>query len=320
MFSNRVIGSQLTLHKLNVFCVVADLGSISRAADKLGIAQPAVTSHMKSIQEKLGVDLLTKQGRNIVLTDNGKLAYKWARDLIVRTREFERELSEGPTALRGRVVVGASLTVGGYTLPHVFASFRRENPGISVQVQVDTAVDCVAALKAGVSDVAVTGLDPGQNVDGLEVSKLWDEELVLVAAQGSTLVGDTAGIDEIANLPFVTNELGSSKNGVIESVLRPFGIVHRSVALEIGHPEGIKSAVLADCGLAFLFASSIQKELQGGSLRRVRTPNLDLSIPMYLLKRREKNLSPVQDKVRSFLEAKLKHNDLNAATAAGARL
>lgn len=301
----RLLGSQLTLHKLQVLYAVAETGSISRAAEALGIAQPAVTAHMRAIQEKLGVRLVVKRGRNIEITEEGRVAYRWARDIVLRTRELERELQEGPKALRGRVVIAASLTVGGYVLPETLAELRKNSPGIEIRLKVTPPIECLAALKAGECDLVVAHLDPGQNVDGLEIVRLWEEKLLLVSARHSSLVGARVEISGVADLPFVIAERGTPRHGVEEVALRPFGIVRQRIAIEIGHPEGIKQAVAADCGVAFIFAASIRKNLEQRTLRVVETPGLDISVPIYLIKRQDRVLSPAQEKVRAFLQREL---------------
>ncbi|MCA9288067.1 MAG: LysR family transcriptional regulator [Phycisphaerales bacterium] len=83
----RLLGSELTLHKLEVLHTVAQLESVSRAAERLGIAQPVVTSHIRSIERKLGVKLTQRRGRNIAFTDEGMRVLTWADEIVTRTRD-----------------------------------------------------------------------------------------------------------------------------------------------------------------------------------------------------------------------------------------
>src|SRR6516225_3460049 len=99
--SVRLIGAELTLHKLEVFCTVARMESVTRAADVLRVAQPVISAHIRSLEEKLGVKLVTKQGRRIRISDEGARVLAWAEDIISRTHELERELADSRLGKNG---------------------------------------------------------------------------------------------------------------------------------------------------------------------------------------------------------------------------
>lgn len=297
----RLAGSQITLHKLEVFCAVAELSSISRAAERLGIAQPVVTVHVRLLQDKLGVRLLARRGRNIALTDEGHRAYRWAKDVVVRTKELEREFVDGPRAPGGHVSIASSLTVGSYVLPIHLSRYRKANPLTLLSLKVTTPRECVEAVMEGECDIGVTLLAPNQHTDGLDVALLCNERMVLVAAPASEHVGTAAANAEISLLPFVAAERGAPRRDIEESALRPLGIVRNRIELEISHAEGMKEAVIDDAGVAFLFEASVRRELMHGELRLVATPDLDIFATVYLVTRRGKVLSPVQRRVRDHL-------------------
>jgi DNA-binding transcriptional LysR family regulator len=303
----RLLGSQLTLHKLEVFCAVAELMSISRAAHRIGIAQPVVTAHIRALQDKLGVRLTIRQGRNIVLTEEGKRAYQWAKDVVMRTRELEREFQAGPQTIHGAIAIAASLTVGSYVLPGLLAEFRRLNPRSEISLSVTTPRECVEAVREGECDFGVTILDSGQNADGLEISRLWEEKMVLVAAPNSALVDASVAASAIAVLPFVAAQGGTPRRDIEDNALRLHGIVRHRIELEIGHAEGMKEAVINDAGVAFLFESSVRRDVRHGALRLVATPGLEITAPVYCIARRGKSLSAAQQEMFDFVTQSLRH-------------
>jgi DNA-binding transcriptional LysR family regulator len=302
----RLLGSQLTLHKLEVFCTVVELQSISRAAHRIGIAQPVVTAHIRALQDKLGVRLTIRRGRNIALTEEGKRAYRWAKDVVVRTRELEREFFGAPQTVHGAIAIAASLTVGSYVLPGPLAEFRRLNPHAEISISVTTPRECVEAVRDGECDFGVTILDSRQNADGLEISRLWEERMVLVAAPHSTHVGAVVATSDIAALPFVAAQRGSPRRDIEDNALRLHGIVRHRIELEIGHAEGMKEAVFGDAGVAFLFESSVRRDVQHDALRLVATPDLEITAPVYLIARRGKSLSAAQQKMFDFVNGALR--------------
>jgi DNA-binding transcriptional LysR family regulator len=93
--------SHLSLHKIAVFCAVADHGSVTRAAEQLAIAQPVVTAHVRALSDKLGVALTRRRGRRIELTEEGRRVHAWGADLLRRARDLEQALAETREGRRG---------------------------------------------------------------------------------------------------------------------------------------------------------------------------------------------------------------------------
>src|SRR5580698_19292 len=103
----RAFDPYFTLQKLEVFCLFVDLQSVTRASERLCVAQPVVTAHLRGLETKLGVTLVKRVGRNIGLTEAGERVYKWANDVVMRTREMERELSGMEDGVAGSAVLAA---------------------------------------------------------------------------------------------------------------------------------------------------------------------------------------------------------------------
>lgn len=300
---HRVFASQATLHKLEIFCLVCQLQSVTRVAERIGLAQPVVTAHLRFLEEKLGVKLFGRRGRRIALTPDGERVLTWATEVMTRTRELERELAAPTDGDAGSAVVAASMTVASYVLPRLFARFRVENPQGAVTVQISNPQLVTAALRDGSADFGVCILDPRHDVDGLNVARLWEEQLVLVAAPDSDLIGGAARPAEISRLPFVCSPRNQVRRELEEDALRAYGIVRERVVLEFGHPEAMKQAVRAHAGVAFLIETSVRDELARGLLRRVATPELDLPVPVFLVHRRGKGFSGFQERLLAFVRS-----------------
>src|SRR4051812_6364004 len=99
------LDTRISLHKLEVFITVVELGSVSRAAERLYVAQPVVSAHIKSLEERVGAKLLQRRDNRMVLTEAGEVAYSWARDLLTRSREMQREVEGLIDGSRGTVTV-----------------------------------------------------------------------------------------------------------------------------------------------------------------------------------------------------------------------
>jgi DNA-binding transcriptional ArsR family regulator len=114
---HRVFASQATLHKLEVFCMVCELESVTRVADRMRVAPPVVTAHLRFLEKKPGVRLFERSGRRLMLTVAGRRVNKWASDVITRSRELERELDLAIDGELASAVVAASMTVASYVFP-----------------------------------------------------------------------------------------------------------------------------------------------------------------------------------------------------------
>lgn len=297
----RSMISQLSLHKLEVFCMVAELESISRAAERLGLAQPVVSAHVKAMSQKLGTALTRRNGRRIMLTDDGRRVLKWAQGVTVRTLELERELVESKSGLRGTASVGASMTIGSFILPRMISDFRGCHPSAEISVRVSTPASVMDAVQSGACDFAFTILDPRRDLAGLQIEPVRDERLVLITSSSSTDVAKSIPPKDLSKLWFVTAQTGTSRRELEETALRNFGVSRRRIAMEFGHAEAIKQAVRAGAGVAFLFESSVRDELNSGILREVDTPGMELTVPAYLVLREGKRLNQYQNRLMNEL-------------------
>jgi DNA-binding transcriptional LysR family regulator len=293
---------RMTFQKLEIFCVVAELGSVTRAASQLFISQPVVTSHIRDLEQRLGTTLIQRDGRGIALTESGQRVLKWAQGVMTRTSELERELSGTDGIGPGKALVAASMSAGSYLLPPLLCDFYEQHTGGVVQVIISTPQLALASARAGSCDFAVVMLLPDQNLSGLAVQPLWNESLILASAPDSKWVGVRADRELLTRIPFVSTYSAVMRQ-LEEGQLRANGIASRSIVIELGHPEAQKEAVRRDLGVGFFLESSVQSALKHGELRRVETPGLALRIPLYLVLREDKELSPYQSALKVFIAA-----------------
>jgi DNA-binding transcriptional LysR family regulator len=310
----------MTFQKLEVFCLTAQLGSVTRAAERLGMAQPVVTAHVRSLETKLGVRLIKRVGRNIALTEAGERVFRWGDEMLTRSRELERELAGLTEGSSGNAVVAASMTAGSYFLPDLLIRFRKTHPSSIVTVQISNPQTAMEAVLAGVCDFAVLLLDPRRFTEEFVIEPLWDEPLLLIADGDSKLVGKHATVDDLMLLPFISTPKNLIRRAFEDDQLRAHGVLRQNVILELGHPEPMKRAVKADLGVSFLLETCVEEELDSGALRIVDTGDIRLSIPLYLAYRKRKDFSPLQRALMQFIrDARPAHPPKRVATVKKAR-
>jgi DNA-binding transcriptional LysR family regulator len=298
-------GSRVSLHKLEVFATVVRHGSITRAAEELFVAQPVVSAHVRSLEERLGVRLFDRQGRTLQLTEGGHIVHEWASEILTRTRELAREIDGLADGTRGSVVVSASMTAGSYLLPPVIIDFKRANPDADISLNITEPEGALAAAEAGECDFAVVMLDEGESRRPLSYRHLRDEDLVLTAARDGDPSASEVSCADLAYLSFVCSPVDRRRRGMIDRMLARHGVMKRHVVLSLGHASAIKKGVKEGLGVAMMFRASIEDELASGELREIAVTDAVLSTPLLLVQRRDKRLSPLQSRLAEAIVERL---------------
>lgn len=292
--------NRISLHKLVVFETVISVGSVSRAADRLFVAQPVVTMHIRTLEEKLGVQLFARAKRPMELTEGGHAVHRWATEVLRRSRELSRELGGLAEGSEGSIVLSTSMALGCYDLPPLLARFRREQPGVNLEVDIQESTQALAAVHSGETDFAVVAVETTPAVDGFATEQLGSCEMVLITDPDCELPSVIA-VDELATLPFVE---GPSRQRLDRQLAR-HGIRERNVAMELRHPEAVKAVVAGGLGVALLPRSAVRSELKRGELRELEIDGLRLGLPVYLAQRSDKELSQAQrdliDEIRAYV-------------------
>lgn len=291
---------RISLQKLEVLCLVVELGGISRAAEHLIVAQPVVTSHIQSLQKRLGVKLLYRDGHRMRLTDEGERVYEWAAETLSRTRELMRELDGLAEGQRGTVAVAASMTLGSYLLPGVLTEFRQRRPAAAITLSVSDPEHAVNAVEMGQCDFAVVVADAPPTNAGLRTEVIGREEIVLVAAHDYKPAVTSLPVAALEDAPLVSSPAGLVRRSVIDAQIAACGVRPRNTVMELGHPEAMKRATLDGLGMCLMFRSSVARELADGTLREILLEDAELSVPLLTVMRADKRLSPIQ---RELLEA-----------------
>jgi LysR family transcriptional regulator, low CO2-responsive transcriptional regulator len=299
-FDNRI-----SLQKLEVFCLVVELGGIGRAADHLGVSQPVVTAHMRTLQERVGTKLIYRDGQRLHLTETGEAVHEWAKDVLTRGREVARQVQGLADGATGTAVVIASMSVGSYMLPEAVSAFARERPRASITLLVSDSEDAKAALEHGGADFAVLTGDPEMSSATLVAEPVCDHELILVASPGDTDVGDAVAIEDLSRLRYVCSPGTRPRRRLVDAALETIGVRERRIAIQLGHPEALKRATASGIGVCFVLRSSVGSELEHGTLREVAIEGARLTVPIVIVQRADKRFSPLHDVLRATIRETL---------------
>jgi DNA-binding transcriptional LysR family regulator len=296
---------RFTLHKLSVFCKVVEAGGVGRAAEQLYVAQPVVTAHVQSLEQRLGAKLFERDGRQTRLTPAGEAVYQWARETLTRARDLERELSGLSDGTAGSAVIAASMSLGSYLLPPILSEFHRDRPHASVSLTVLDPEHALEATATGAADFAVIVTDELPPPGRFDAALLGREELVVVLAPDYPLAGARVSVERARTLPFVSSPRDHLRRAIVDAELRRAGLDEIDVVIELGHPEAMKRAVRDGLGAAVLFRSAVREELETGLLRKITIAGTQLSVPIQLVRRKGKRMSLLQAQLVEFVRERV---------------
>lgn len=242
----------MELRQVRYFAAVARHRHFTRAAEDLGLAQPALSQQVRNLERELGVELLDRSGRRVRLTDAGAAFLVWAERILADVAAAESEMAEFAGLRRGRVVVGATPVhaVGRVDLPGLLAAFHARHPGIEVALREATTDDLVGDLALGRIDVAIGALIGGAIPDGIAAHPLYAEDLVVMAAPKHPLAGRTsASVADLAADLLVLSTPGSPTRRAVSEAAGAAGVPLR-IAFEASEPALVRSIAARGLALA----------------------------------------------------------------------
>lgn len=281
----------LDLHKLRVFAAVAEHEHYSRAAAALGISQPALSVHVRDLERYWGVTLFEREGRNVRLTDTGRLVQNYARRILALAVELDQEIDDLRGLHSGQLSLGASTTIGAYLLPATLGIFQKRYPGIGVAVDIANTARIVDRIFHGELHLGLIG-EP-LHIPGLIFESYREDELVLIVSQSHPWANQIITIEKLAAMPLVMRETGSATHAVAETALAAAG-VRPSIALELGSTEAVKGAIVAGLGASFISTCAVERELTTNIFSRVTVAGLTIKRQFQVVRRRDRTLTAAE--------------------------
>jgi DNA-binding transcriptional LysR family regulator len=262
--------------QLAAFCAVVERKSFSQAAERLGVTQPAVSLQIRSLEQRLGRQLLDRSGRRVEPTEAGLRLYASAQRLLQLEEQLLEELeSDDEGSVSGTLELGASTGPGGSVVPVLLCEFQERNPDARVRLTVSDTQTVVAQVADRELELGVVGA--GRRHRGVTFEPFFGDEVVLACPPGHAFAGKTITLEQLRNEPLIVMQEGAGVRQVLEDELRKAGTRLRDldVRLELGLQESVRSAVLAGHGVTFISRLAIESDLAAGALATARVRDLD---------------------------------------------
>ncbi|UCR83913.1 LysR substrate-binding domain-containing protein [Pseudomonas chlororaphis] len=235
----------MNLFQLRAFDAVAREGSFTRAAARLFISQPAVTGHIKALEEHYQITLLRRTARRVELTEEGTKLAAITRAMFGLAEEAQAMLEANRQLLTGRLEVAAD---GPHMVMPMLASLRERYPGITVNLRLGNAQETLAALLSEHADVAV--LTEVEARKGLHLQSLGESRICALVPQGHPWLAEPEGVrlERLDQVIMVLREPGSITRRTFDTACAQAGI-NPKVLLELDSREAVTEAVAAQLGV-----------------------------------------------------------------------
>lgn len=261
----------MELYSLKVFLTVASERSFSRAAEKLLRTQPAVSLALQRLEQELGERLIDRSGKDLILTDAGRVTLDYARRFESLRLEMANSLEELKDNSAGRLIIGANESTTLYLLHHI-ERYRELYPKVKVQVRRSFSRKIPNELIDGNLELGVISYDPGD--ERLRSRVIYTDALTFVCSPRHRLADrKTVSITELGSEKFVAHNVVSPYR---EVVLREFQShkVHLTMDVEMPTIESIRWFVQQNLGVAFLPRMCVEQDIAKKILHEVRVKEM----------------------------------------------
>ena len=271
-----------------VFFEVANLLSFTKASQVLNLSQPAISKHIKALEEQYKTSLFERSGGGIKLTEQGRILrthVRLAKEVQIRL-EYELSTHLDEYNAKGELRLGASTTVTLYIIPEILSAFRRRYPNVHITLLNRNSENVLTALGQNEIDL---GIIEGQTkTTSISYRYFLTDEVIAVCSPKSELwARETIRLQELRNYPVALRERGSGTLASVKSALeeRNFKLSDLNNNISLGGTEALKNFLLVDDCLGFLPLRSVQKELDSGTLKRVFVEGLTIHRQFYFIQR-----------------------------------
>jgi DNA-binding transcriptional LysR family regulator len=287
-----------TLKQLQTFIEVAREKSVSRAAERLFVTQPAVSMQIKQLEEVFGLALIEPIGRNIRLTNAGQDFQAHAIAALAQLKDLESTMAEHVGMKKGRIDL-AIVSTAKYFVPMLLVRFAKLLPDIEIKLRIDNRENILGMLSRSEIDLVIMGRAPN-NLD-CEATPFATNPLGIVSAPDHPLARrKRLSIDAVKDYAFVVREQGSGTRAAMERLFAQHDIPLK-VAMEMPSNETIKQAVMAGMGLSFLSLRTVRHELAAGHMALLDISGMPIVGKWYVTHLSQKKLSPAAQSFKAFL-------------------
>jgi len=297
---------EMTLRHIKIFVAVCECGSVTGAAEKLYITQPAASLAITELEEFYGIKLFDRISKRLHITESGKQFLQYATHIVSLFNEMENGMKNWDKA--GVLRVGASITIGNYVLPEIVQNFQLSHPPINIKAIIDNSKNIEdAVLKNDIDFGLIEGISSSPY---LQSSYFMDDSLVLICSPDCHLTKlKKLDIEQLKNENFIMREQGSGGREIFEGILGVHGIEITPI-WQSTSTQAIVRAVSKNLGISVLPYLLVKENIDRGEIVSVKMNDISLKRRFSIIHHKNKFLT---NSAKDFIEM-CKNNHFNLFT------
>ncbi|WP_017811310.1 LysR family transcriptional regulator [Paenibacillus shenyangensis] len=280
----------MNLIKLQIVELLNRHQKITAVADELGLKQPTVTFHMKSLEKELGVSLFESRGGKVILREPGKALLHYAVKINALAAESRRIVQEFGALERGQLRIGASYVPATYLLPEIIHQFSLQHPGVSISIAVQTSPVTREMLINHEIDLGIMLTEPFEH-PALVKGLIGEDQLVAIFSPDHPLAAEEKlRLDLLQQSRLVLHSGESSTRQLSDRWMNDIGLQPLHY-MELDSAEAIKRSVMLGGSVAFLSKMAVEEEVRQHRLQMKALPGLDQRRYLYYAYNKERHYS-----------------------------
>jgi len=295
----------MDLWHLTIFCKVIELKSFSKAARAVNITQPTISSHIKDIENTFGCRLIDRLPKEAVPTKAGKILYGYAKRIIALNDEAHSAISQFLGNIGGDLKVGGSTIPGTYILPNIIGDFKRKYPKVNISISIGDTQSIINEVLSASIELGIVGA-PSRDKNITHFKLIDDTMRLIIPSDHTWTEHKTISLDMLLKEPFISREVGSGTLKSINDILskQNYTLSDLNVVAQVGSTEAVKQAIKSKVGVSIFSTVAVSDELKAGILKAIDINGINLVRSFYLVKHRQRTLSPLSSVFENFLKDK----------------
>jgi DNA-binding transcriptional LysR family regulator len=291
--------------QIEAFVYVAKYKSFSRAAEKLLLSQPTISTHISTLEEQLGVKLFDRLSKEVILTEAGQVFYPYAVDILDLRERSQEAIKEFLNEISGHLHIGYSTVPAEFILPEVIRKFKEEYPKTFFTLDINGTQNVVQRLSDGILDLAIVARKIPKK--DLEYKVLLKDKIVLIVHKSHKFYERASVfLEEILHESFIVREMGSGTRAAVEHAFKQKGYDFDSLdaVAMLSSTYSIKHAVKRQLGIAFMSQMALSEDECGREIKAIPITDLVVEKDIYVVyskKRTNKKL------MKHFIDTLLKY-------------
>jgi DNA-binding transcriptional LysR family regulator len=283
--------------QLRLFVDLVREQNFTKVAERNCITQPAVSLSIQKLEEELGTRLLERTTRKVLVTEEGRILYDYARDILGKAQEVRSVLQERQDKVVGSIRLATVHSVGLYELPASLKEFIRRYPEVHIHIEYQLSEQVYRSVVDGDADLGLVAYP--ETKSSVTVVPFFEDELVVICSREHPLARqETVRLRDLAGHAFVAFEAEIPTRKAIDALLQKNDIPVK-IRMQCDNIEILKKMVEVGLGISLVPLLSVRQEAFTGELKVLRLCDHVLHRPLAMVHRKGKNLSRPQ---RAFVE------------------